>query len=248
MRPAGDCGLAAPAPQAGRDRSGFLTLIFHPQPELAIKPDVATPSAVVQIDGLSFSFPARELLRQWSAHIPVGVTWLRGAESSGKTTLLRLLGAELTASAGRLQIGRIRLDQSPQAYRSQVFWVDPRTEVFDQLSANDWFFSLPARYPDVDTALLRQLCTDLSLTPHLNKPLYMLSTGSKRKVWLAGACASGAQLTLLDEPFAALDKPSIDCLLAQLQAATQQPSRVWLIADHAAPATVALASTLDLGG
>lgn len=171
---------------------------------------------------------------------------MRGAEGGGKTTLLRLLGAELTPSAGRLQVGQISLDQSPQAYRSQVFWVDPRSEAFDPISANAWFLSLPARYPGFDSALAHQLSIDLSLTPHLDKPLYMLSTGSKRKVWLAGACASGATLTLLDEPFAALDKPSIDCLLAQLQAAAGQSTRVWLIADHTAPGSVPLASTLTL--
>ena len=35
-----------------------------------------------------------------------------------------------------------------------------------------------------------------------------LSAGTRRKVWLAGAFASGAAVTLLDEPFAALDLPT----------------------------------------
>ena len=58
-------------------------------------------------------------------------------------------------------------------------------------------------------AVLQHLIQAFELTPHLEKPLYMLSTGSKRKVWLAAAFASGAAVTLLDQPFAALDKASV---------------------------------------
>ena len=75
----------------------------------------------------------------------------------------------------------------------------------------------------------------------------MLSTGSKRKVWLAAACASGAPLTLLDEPFAALDKTSIRCLLGVLGDAAAQPQRAWVLADYVAPPGVPLAWQLDLG-
>jgi ABC-type Mn2+/Zn2+ transport system ATPase subunit len=75
----------------------------------------------------------------------------------------------------------------------------------------------------------------------------MLSTGTKRKVWLAAAFASGAAVTLLDEPFAALDKTSIGLVIALLQEAAQHPTRAWVVADYAPPQGVALALTIDLG-
>jgi ABC-type Mn2+/Zn2+ transport system ATPase subunit len=87
----------------------------------------------------------------------------------------------------------------------------------------------------------------LGLAPHIDKPLYMHSTGSKRKVWLAAALASGATLTLLDEPFAALDKSSIRRILELLQEAAQHTHRAWVVADYEAPPGVALAHTIDLG-
>ncbi|QNP48116.1 hypothetical protein [Diaphorobacter aerolatus] len=43
----------------------------------------------------------------------------------------------------------------------------------------------------------------------MHKPLLALSTGSLRKLWMAAAWASGAAITLIDEPLAALDKPSM---------------------------------------
>jgi energy-coupling factor transporter ATP-binding protein EcfA2 len=91
-------------------------------------------------------------------------------------------------------------------------------------------------------------CVDgLALAPELNKQLFMLSTGSKRKVWLAAAFASGAALTLLDMPFAALDKASIRFVLALLEDAAADPARAFVVADYAAPAGVSLAGVIDLG-
>ena len=75
----------------------------------------------------------------------------------------------------------------------------------------------------------------------------MLSTGSKRKVFLAAALASGAQVTLLDDPFAALDTASIRFLLGWLNAAASATDRAWVIAGHVAPDGLPLAQIIDLG-
>jgi energy-coupling factor transporter ATP-binding protein EcfA2 len=72
------------------------------------------------------------------------------------------------------------------------------------------------RYPQFDHALLPALTEGLSLTPHLEKKLFMLSTGSKRKVYLAAAFAARATLTLLDDPYASLDRASINFVAATL--------------------------------
>ena len=76
--------------------------------------------------------------------------------------------------------------------------------------------------------------------------MYMLSTGSKRKVWLAAAFAAGAALTLLDDPFAALDQPSIRFVLGLLKEAATDPERAWLLADYQAPPGLSLAAVIDL--
>jgi energy-coupling factor transporter ATP-binding protein EcfA2 len=74
----------------------------------------------------------------------------------------------------------------------------------------------------------------------------MLSTGSKRKVWLAGAFASGATVTLLDEPFAALDKASIGFVMELLEEAAHHPKRAWVLAHHEAPGAVPLAAIIEV--
>jgi ABC-type Mn2+/Zn2+ transport system ATPase subunit len=106
---------------------------------------------------------------------------------------------------------------------------------------------LQGPYPLFATADLGRVVEGLYLAPHVDKPMYMLSTGSKRKVYLAAAFASGAALTLLDSPFAALDKPSIGFVMALLHEAAKHPARAWVVAHYDGLGDVPLVNTVDLG-
>lgn len=203
--------------------------------------------AILQATNLTFHYPGQELFNNWSAAVPAGVTLVRGGDGRGKSSLLRLLAGDLAAQAGSLEIKGARLDAQPEAYRRQVFWVDPRSEEFDQMTAREYFASLHAAYPGFDNAQLPALAEGLSLTPHLDKKLYMLSTGSKRKVWIAAAFAAGAAVNLLDDAFAGLDKASINFVVKRLNQVAGDPARAWVIALYEAPEGVDLASVLDLG-
>jgi ABC-type multidrug transport system ATPase subunit len=195
---------------------------------------------------LCFGFGTHVVFADFSTQVPPGVTWVHGDEGSGKTTLLRLMAGDLAAHGGHLQINGVSLADDPHAYRRQVFWADPRSEAFDAVTPAAYWSAAQQRYPLFDAELLADLTDSLALAQHQNKALYMLSTGSKRKVWLAAALACGAVVTLLDEPFAALDKASIAVVLEVLQDAASRPDRAWVVADYQAPSGVALASTLLL--
>lgn len=149
---------------------------------------------MLQVDGLCFGYPQRALFTDWSARIPPGVSLVRGGDGSGKTTLLRLLAEALPNQGGHLRLNDTSLRDQPGAYRRQVFWADPRSDAFEQITPADYLTSLHPLYPGLDELRWGELITGLSLAPHLDKPLYMLSTGSKRKVWLAAAFASGAAI------------------------------------------------------
>jgi len=204
---------------------------------------------VLAIEGLSFHYPNPkvELFTKLSLTIPTGVTLVQGGDGRGKSTLLRLLAGALPADAGRLQLDGVSLKEQPEAYRRQLFWMEPRSTDFDQLTPPQYFASVQVRYSGFDETSRDSLVIGLGLEPHMDKQLFMLSTGSKRKVWLAAAFASGAALLLLDEPFAALDAPSIGFVKEQLQAISTQAGRAAVIADYAAPSGVPLAGVIDLG-
>ena len=206
-----------------------------------------TSPTILQATDLTFNYPERELFNQLSLAIPAGVTIIRGGDGRGKTSLIRLLAGEQKAHSGQLAINGIRLDQQADQYKQQVHYVDPRTEAFDQMTVPEYFASVRARFPGFDDAALPALIEGLSLTPHVEKKLFMLSTGSKRKVYLAGAFAAGAVVNLLDDPFAGLDKGSIDFVGEVLADFAEPGGQVWIASFYETPSEFSPTGMVDLG-
>ena len=211
----------------------------------------ADPPVVLKVTDLCFSHSKLELFTSLHAVVRAGVTLVQGGEGRGKTTLLRLLAGDLQPQSGRVhlpwQVQDVDLADEAMAYRRALFWVDPRCTAFDAISASAYFEQQRGFWPRFDDQRLFALIEGLSLTEFVHKPLYMLSTGSKRKVWLAAAIASNAAVALLDDPFAALDKPSIRYLTEVLQGFARQAARVVVISGYEAPDNLCLAGVIDLG-
>ena len=206
----------------------------------------ALSDAFLEVEQLHFSYPDQLLFTRFSATVPAGITLIRGGDGCGKSTLLKLLAGTLPAQSGQLHINGIDLQTQPVRYKNQVFLVEPRTDVFDQLTMPDYFEVQRSSHAGFDRSLLAEVTDGLGLAEHLHKQLFMLSTGTKRKVFLAAAFASGAPVTLLDEPFAALDAASIGFALRWLQNPAVGRQRAWVIADYAAPDGLTLFQTINL--
>ena len=202
---------------------------------------------MLQIFKLSLAYPGCVVVRDFSTQAANGLVLVQGGGGRGKTSLVRLLAGELAADAGQLQLGSVWLHEKPAAYRQQVFWADPGTAAHDALTAKEYLRQVQHHYPTFDEARLNWAIEGLSLAPHLDKNIFMLSTGSKRKLYLAAAYASGAALTLLDTPFAALDKVSIRFAFRLLAEATQDSTRLWVLADYEQPEGMTLPVLIDLG-
>jgi ABC-type multidrug transport system ATPase subunit len=103
------------------------------------------------------------------------------------------------------------------------------------------------RSPAWNADLQQELITALDFTQHLGKGLFMLSTGSRRKVALVGLLSSGAKVTCLDQPYAALDMASIKALRGFLQDQAEHASRTWVVADYEADARLPWKRVVALG-
>ena len=192
------------------------------------------PPALLSLRSLHFSHPGGVVFAGLTAELPAGVGLVCGDEGRGKSSLLRLLAGELSPSAGHILL-------SGQPLSTQdVAWFDPLEPRHDAQPVCDLLHDL-ARGP-VPPAML----AGLGLVPHLDKPLFQLSTGSRRKVFMAAALSRQAPLTLLDQPFMALDRPSVNFLCECFRAWAGASERLLLLADYQAPEGVPLAGTLDL--
>ena len=192
---------------------------------------------LLRTHGLGFAHGEVPVLRGLSLAVHPGLTLVRGGECRGKTTLLRLMAGALAPTAGRIE----RLADS-------VWFEDMADPAHDEVVVQAWLEARRARFPGWNAGVAAALIDAFALGPHVAKPLFMLSTGSRRKAGLVAAAASGAALTLLDTPFAALDAPSrrVVCELLHEAAAGE---RAWVVADHEiAPCLSGAAFTaLDLG-
>mgnify|MGYP002134722958 FL=1 len=189
-----------------------------------------SPIFQLEVQGITCG-PIHNLSFTW----PAGVSWICGDEGTGKTTLLRLLASDVHATAGKLI--------APQG---DVFWVDLQDAAHDTTTVQACWDALRARWPNWNDELLHDLAEELDMTQHLDKRLNMLSAGSRRKVMVLAALASGAAVTLLDQPFAALDLTSIRILHELLHEAAEHPSRAWIVADYEAPSDLPVVSVLNL--
>jgi len=184
----------------------------------------------LQVQGLTHG-PLQHLTHAW----PTGVSWICGDEGTGKTTLLRLLAGDTQPTSGTVS--------TPEG---GVFWVDLQSPAHDGVTVQACWDALRVHYPQWNDGLLQNLAEALDMVQHVDKRLNMLSTGSRRKAMVLAALASGATVTLLDQPFAALDLASIRIIQEFLHEAAESPDRIWIVADYEAPHDVPLASVLNL--
>ncbi len=192
---------------------------------------MSTPSTCLpQVENLTHS-PIHNLSFSW----PAGVSWVCGDEGTGKTTLLRLLAGEVQPTTGRVSMPA-----------GGVFWVDLQNPAHENTTVQACWDALRAQYPHWNDALLQKLADALDMHQHREKRLNMLSTGSRRKVMVVAALASGAKVTLMDQPFAALDLASIRVVKEFLHEAAEHRTRAWIVTDYEAPQDLPLASVLSL--
>jgi ABC-type multidrug transport system ATPase subunit len=147
--------------------------------------------------------------------LPPGLVAVTGDEGAGKTRLLRRLGDGEGADGAAL-------------------WLDLSLPGHDEQLPQQVWDALRQRCPQWDAPLQQELVEALGLGPHLGKQLFMLSTGSRRKVALVGLLASGATVTCLDQPFAALDAASARVIRDFLADAADHATRTWVVADYLA--------------
>lgn len=165
--------------------------------------------------GLACQRGERTLFENLQLALPAGsVTWLRGRNGRGKTSLLRMLAGLSAPAAGDIHINGRAVRQAGAAWRSQWAYVAHQNALKDDLSATEALHflarlhGLPSAPADLQQALRR-----MGIANRQHAPVRTLSQGQRRRVALARlALSRAAPLWLLDEPFDALDTDGIAAL------------------------------------
>lgn len=145
--------------------------------------------------------------------IPCGCrTALIGPNGSGKSTLLRVLAGLTAAKAGEVLVD----GEPPRLGRRRVAYLAQRPHLAEHFplklrrlvqmgtyAHHGWFEECHHGDAGVDEALAR-----LGLASLADRPVHTLSGGQLQRGLIARAVVQGADLLLLDEPYAALDQSS----------------------------------------
>jgi cobalt/nickel transport system ATP-binding protein len=141
---------------------------------------------------------------------------LLGSNGCGKSTLLKVLDGLIFPSAGsytafgeKVTEDTLEDEQMSESFRSRVGFVfqNSDAQVFSPTVREEIAFGplqLGLSREDT-TGRVEDMATMLGITDLLNRALYQLSGGQKKKVAIATVLVMGPEVLLFDEPTAALD-------------------------------------------
>lgn len=179
---------------------------------------MSAEAPLVRMRDARFAYGEREVLRGIDLTVRRGqVVAIMGGSGCGKTTLLRLIGGQIRASSGRVEVdgrdvGEMGAD-ALYAMRRRMGMLFQFGALFTDMSVFD-NVAFPLReHTDLPASLVRDLVLMKLQAVGLRGAAALmpaeLSGGMARRVALARAVALDPMLVLYDEPFAGLDPISL---------------------------------------
>jgi manganese transport system ATP-binding protein len=226
-------------------------------PETALRPAptgaVATPPPVVAVERLVVSYGPTRALEGVDLTIEPGlVHGLIGMNGSGKSTLFKALMGLVRPSSGTVAL--FGADPREARRRGRVAYAPQDEDVDDAFPVSVRDVVSMGRYGRlgptrrlraedrraVDAALER-----CELTALADRQIGALSGGQRKRAFVARGLAQEAELLLLDEPFAGVDKRSEATITALLRSLAAE-GRTILVSTHDLVAVPALCDELAL--
>jgi ABC-type multidrug transport system ATPase subunit len=202
-------------------------------------------TVLLNVASLGFRFDARHIFHDFSVTLTPGITWLRGPNGKGKTTLLRLMAGSLTPHAGTIRLDGIDSVGAPLAYRQATFFCGGDVPDLPWLTVQEFLDIHLALYPGANADLVNAQLAAFGIRDVLAQTMSTLSLGQHKKVQLSLALALPVRLLLVDEPFNGLDTAAVDYLRQQLSARAALDTGCIVLTSHLDP-VVPLRRTLDL--
>ena len=147
----------------------------------------------------------------WLLHV-------RGANGSGKTSLLRLVAGLTLPAAGEVQWNGNAINADAEGYRGSLFYLGHAPALKDDFSAVE-NLCLASRLAGehIDEELACETLGRWGLKGRTHLPCRSLSQGQRRRVGLARLALTTRPLWLLDEPLASLDAEATALLESLLE-------------------------------
>jgi iron complex transport system ATP-binding protein len=170
--------------------------------------------AIIEIENLSFSYDAAEILRNLSMSVETGsFLAIAGPNGAGKSTLINLLCGILKHDNGKINIGGTdiksytveKLARQMAVVRQEFVPVFGFTVVETVAMARTAFLGGLGFESNADRQIVHDALQATDTLQFADRPLGQLSGGERQRVFIARALAQQTPILLLDEPTSFLD-------------------------------------------
>jgi phospholipid/cholesterol/gamma-HCH transport system ATP-binding protein len=211
----------------------------------------------VEFNNVQFAYQDRKIINGVSLKVKKGsVVALMGGSGCGKTTLLRLLGAQVRAQSGTVSfdgddMAKVQGDSLFKA-RRKMGMLFQFGALFTDLSVFD-NVAFPLReHTKLNDAMIRDLVlmklNAVGLRGAAQLMPSQISGGMARRVALARAIALDPQLLLFDEPFAGLDPISLGTIANLIRTLNDALGSTSIVVSHDVQETFQIADYIYVMG
>ncbi|HEY2412328.1 MAG TPA: ATP-binding cassette domain-containing protein [Pirellulaceae bacterium] len=174
--------------------------------QLAIQESERSGMLVAEVDGVSFAYGERSIVRDFSTSIVRGdKVGIIGPNGAGKTTLLRILLGQLQPQSGSVRLGTnlqiAYFDQLRQQLNDEASVQDNVADGYDTV-----------RVGDSSRHVIGYLRDFLFSPERARLPVKFLSGGERNRLLLAKLFTKPANVIVLDEPTNDLDTETLELL------------------------------------
>lgn len=171
------------------------------------------------VDDISICFGDECVLNHFSCHVKKGdFACITGASGCGKTSLLKAFIGLTPLAEGSVRVGEYVLNEKTcNIVRKNTIYLPQElsfpSEMVGELVSQTLRLG-KVKNVQLSTSLLRENLQKLALEEDLlNKRVSEISGGQRQRVMLATLALLDKDIWLLDEPTAALDEASRDCVI-----------------------------------
>lgn len=158
----------------------------------------------ISINNLSMSYSGCQVLNSVSTRIEKGrVVALLGRNGAGKSTLLNLLAGQLEPVSGSSSILGLDSQKDTTRLRQSCISVSEECHLYPWMTARTLGHVFSPMYPRWNQQLYENTLQQFEIVP--DKKIATFSKGTRRKLQLAFALATEAEILLLDEPVGGID-------------------------------------------
>ncbi len=181
---------------------------------------------MLQLSNIDFRYRADLpwVFQQLSIELPEqGIIGLLGHNGAGKSTLLSIIAGLYQPQQGTLAVGAPAQKVDSQQLLNRVSLVPQDFAFYQELTVRqnlDLFYKIATQHQQA--VAMQQVIADCQLEALLNKYVYRLSGGQKRRLNLAIGLLKQADILLLDEPTVGIDPESKVLLLNSIRQIADQ--------------------------